>query len=119
MAVRNLFFVFIVLLLLGSCDNDSPNEVLIRILNKSDVTFNDTKLNNENFGTLAPNQKSEYRVFAGAYEIGTVSIIIEGENYLMLPSDFIGETLLSNGKYTFQYIFDFQSKNLRVNLVED
>lgn len=123
MAIRTAFYVLAVLLFVSCSDTDdggdANTEVQIRLANTSTVAFEDATFNGENFGNLAPNEKSEYRLFKGAYHYGQVSITIDGEAYGWIPIDYVGETPLAEGKYTFEYSFDVQNKILSDKLIKD
>jgi len=79
--MKNLFLILLISILFA-CSKDNANEVNIRLSNASSVAFESATFNNENYGDLAPNQTSEYRIFEQAYHYGSVSIIIEGEMYM-------------------------------------
>lgn len=119
MIYRTLLFFGLVVLISCTKDTTSGTEVQIRLANNSSVAFEDATFNGENFGDLAPNEKSEYRTFEKAYAYGAVSMTIAGEPYGWFPIDYVGEEPLSSGKYTFEYTFDEQTQRLADRLVRD
>ncbi len=117
--IQIIQILFIVVAILGCSDNEVITAVNIRLANASDVDFRDMTFNGEDFGDLAPGEKSEYRAFERSYSYGSVSIIIEGERFGWQPNDFVGEELLATGDYTFEYSFDPVTRILTDKLVRD
>ena len=87
-----------------SCsNNNSPeDEVLIRLSNVSAYDYKTIKVNNTSFGNVNQGEKSEYKVFKLAYRYGFVELEIDGSTYTIQPIDYVGETPLGSGKYTYQ-----------------
>ena len=121
--MRTKHFLLALSVLIGAfgCNNndDRGNEVNIRLSNNSNVQFKDATFNGQNFGDLEPNEKSDYKKFEMAYHYGAVNITIDGENYGWQPIDFVGETPLKEGSYTFEYSFDTETKILTDKLIKD
>lgn len=112
-------FLIIAFVLLSCSDEDGTNEVRIRLRNASEFQFENATFNNVNYGDIEPGATTEYRVFQNQYAYGSVSITIEGEEYGWIPIDFVGESLLEDGDYTFIYFFDDMNKVLSDNLTKD
>ena len=112
-------FLIIVFALLSCSDDDGTNEVRIRLRNASEFQFENATFNNVNYGNIESGATTEYRVFQNQYSYGSVSITIEGEEYGWIPIDFVGESLLEDGDYTFIYFFDDMNKVLSDNLTKD
>jgi hypothetical protein len=55
-----------------------------------------------NFGNLTSNAKSEFIIFEAAYRYAFVEFQIGSETFTFQPIDYVGETLLSNGKYNYE-----------------
>ena len=113
-----LFLIF-TLVLFSCSEDDGTNEVQLRLRNASEFQFEDATFNTVNFGDIEPGATTEYRVFRNQYAYGSVSITIEGEEYGWIPIDFVGESLLEDGNYTFIYFFDGTNKVLSDNLTKD
>ena len=100
-----ILFITIVTLLGCSKDNEN-NEVKIRLSNLSQYDFHNIIVNTTtgyvNFEDLNSGQKSEYKKFDKAYSYSFVELEIDGETYTLQPIDYVGETLLKNGNYTYQ-----------------
>ena len=106
--MKNIVLVIFVLLTIVSCTKDNsadPNEVLIRIENTSDFDFKNVIVNTSggenNYGNLDSHQTSDYKIFELAYSYAFIELQIDGETYTMQPIDYVGETTLNAGKYTY------------------
>ena len=94
--------------LLSSCvDGLNPRRnVLIRIENISPFDFSELVVNTsggeQDYGNLGTGQFSIYKDFEFAYEYAFISLIIDGDTLTLQPIDYVGETKLNNGKYTYQ-----------------
>jgi hypothetical protein len=81
-------------------------EVEIRIANESAFTFNRVDVGfpaeRVSYGALAPNESSSYRRVEHAYRYAYVEIEVDGEEHILQPIDYVGETPLSRGKYTYR-----------------
>ncbi len=110
--MRNLAMYFLSLILILSCKSDKiePNygngDVKIRVWNGTGVELNELYVNTgggENeFGSLAIDQKSVYKGFKFAYRYAFVTFKIDGMAYAVQPIDYFGETKLSKGFYTYK-----------------
>ncbi|WP_200975162.1 hypothetical protein [Echinicola sp. 20G] len=99
-----LFFYFFIFI---SCTDDTePNSVNIRLRNVSSYDFKNIVINtgtgNAELGDLDANHTSSYRAYESAYRYAYIKVEIEGDAYVIQPIDFVGETPLKNGKYTYQ-----------------
>ncbi len=121
--VLSVCFMFVMLLSCSKEEKTSPlataTEVQIRLSNSSAVTFEDATYNNVNFGDIAPGVKTEYKTFESSYRYGIVRITIAGDAYGWGPIDYVGETLLKPGNYTFDYSFDSVTRTLTDELIKD
>ena len=77
----------------------------IRVYNESTHTFTDLVVQTpgarHEFGHLAPRSYSGYREFGESYRYAFISLKIDGVDYVMQPTDYVGETPLGAGKFTF------------------
>ena len=113
-------------LLLGlmACDSSlSPfggGDVHIRIQNNSsfrfdrvDVVFPEDEVR---YGSISANSSSAYREVSKAYRYAYIEVEVGGEELVLQPIDYVGETLLRSGRYTYvlnvtvegQLTFDFR-----------
>ena len=101
-----LVLIFAICLFSNCSKDDSNNDVNIRLSNVSDSDFENIIVNtttgDTNYGNLKSNQVSEYKNFNKAYRYAYVELNIGGETYTIQPIDYVGETLLTNGNYTYQ-----------------
>ena len=98
-------------LLLGLPGCDSPllpwvgGDVEIRIQNASsfpfarvDVVFPEDQVS---YGSLSANSASVYRGVSKAYRYAYIEVEIGGEELVIQPIDYVGESLLGSGRYTY------------------
>lgn len=121
MKTKFSLLLFISLFFISCSDSDSEDttEVNIRLTNNSEVAFEDATFNGVNFGDIASGNTTEYTFFESSYSYGAVSIIIDGQEYGWVPIDFVGESLLEEGDYTFVYNFDTLNQLLSSELIRD
>lgn len=101
-----IFIVMMSFLLSCKMDDVNPSAVNIRLSNVSQFDFHNIMVNtstgNVNFEDLNAGQQSSYKVFEKAYRYAFVEVEIDGESYAIQPIDYVGETPLENGNYTYQ-----------------
>lgn len=113
-----------------SCSNDDEKtpELKIRLSNVSLFDFENIKVNtassdgNVNFGNLKTGIKTDYKVFESAYSYAFIELQIDGKTYTIQPIDYVGETLLEDGNYTYQINANDsqnQYQKLSITLVKD
>ncbi|MFL1010884.1 hypothetical protein [Flavisericum labens] len=87
----------------GCADDDLKNtQALIRISNVSTFDYKNITVNSADYKNLNSGEKSEYKLFEKAYRYGFVELEINGEIYTIQPIDYVGESPLEKGKYTYQ-----------------
>jgi hypothetical protein len=100
-----LLCLCIVSLLHTSCKKEGPDEIRIRVKNASSYRFESVYVNTsggENrYGALVTKQVSDYAVYKGAYNYAYIKVMINGREMLLRPTDYVGETPLDPGKYTY------------------
>ena len=101
---------------------DPPNEVGIRIENSSIHDYTDVHVNTgggeQDYGDLASGQFSDHRIFNFAYSYAFVQLGINGDTLTIQPIDYVGETKLDCGNYTYRIGVD-QAGSLSIALIED
>ncbi|QMU66505.1 MAG: hypothetical protein GKR88_20920 [Flavobacteriaceae bacterium] len=107
----------------GCFSPEGNNEVAnleIRISNISRFNYENIKVNASGetvyFGNLNSNSKSEYKTFDVAYRYVFVEFQIDGETFTLQPIDYVGETPLGNGKYSYEIDIDPNSQFQKVML---
>jgi hypothetical protein len=68
------------------------------------------------YGNLNSNSNSEYKTFDLAYRYAFVEFEIDGEIFTLQPIDYVGETPLENGKYSYKINVNLNSQFERVTL---
>jgi hypothetical protein len=91
----------------------SSGNIFIRVRNASQYQFDDIFVNTsggENkYGTVAAGQKSDYKAFTKAYKYAYIKLNAQGQALGIQPIDYVGETPLQPGRYT--YALDVTSGN--------
>ena len=98
------------LLLISGCSilsgDDEASEVNIRLSNVSPYTYQDIRVSTTgdevSYGDLESGEFTDYKSFEKAYRYGFVELRINGSTYTIQPIDYVGETPLENGYYTYQ-----------------
>lgn len=125
--MKSLFILFIALFFITSCAEDpEPDGVLIRVENNSGLDFKDVLVNSGSgdvaFGEIRAGKKSEYKKFETAYRYGFVSLLADGKELRIQPYDYVGETPLEIGYYTYKLgvnTSQSDNPNLTLELVVD
>ena len=129
----SLFFIMSCFFLLNSCSNrTNSNESLIpktnepsniRLKNDSDHAFENVKVvfpsQEENFGNIESGEVTGYREVKIAYSYAYVEIFIENEKFVLQPIDYVGETTLGQGKFTYVLNVNLDERSVVLNLLED
>lgn len=106
---------FICFTLLIACKSDdldpksSDGQIRIRIWNDTSHKMDDVfvKAGNPNeYGTIESKKKSKYMQYVSAYRYAFVSFKIDGKAFLIQPIDYVGETPLEPGLYTYRLSVD-------------
>jgi len=98
------------LILITGCSilsgDDEATEVFIRLSNVSSYTYQDIRVSTTggevSYGDLESGEFTDYKSFEKAYRYGFVELQINGSTYTLQPIDYVGETPLENGYYTYQ-----------------
>lgn len=105
---------------LPQCTEDEKSECLevadkpnLRIKNGSSYDYCNVRVELDNqtiyYGNLESGESSCYIAAETLYRYAYVELAIEGKMFIVQPIDFIGETPLPQGKYT--YIITVEDKN--------
>lgn len=117
-----LTLVFIVLLLGTGCTDrdDKLSAVNIRVKNASSITFDEVQVGGDEFVHIDVSSGgfSEYLEYETAYRYAYVQIQSGTESYVLQPFDFVGETPLEIGFYT--YVLDVtEDGDVSLNFVQE
>lgn len=122
--LQSSLVVVVLALCLGCTSASGPADgVEIRVANQSgvdferlDVTFPSGKVE---YGRLAAGAMSGYRRVEKAYRYAQVEAMRGGETLTLQPQDYMGETPLSPGHYTYTIGMDESGNTLTLDLIED
>ncbi|WP_425389614.1 hypothetical protein [Ekhidna sp.] len=110
-------------LFLMGCESDSleGDRLLIRIHNSSGQIFESVYVSSgdsdNTYLNITPGKFSNYQPYEIAYRYGYVKVISSDKEYVIQPFDYVGETPLGNGRYT--YALSIESENLSLQFIED
>ncbi len=105
--MKTLQFIILLAFTILSCstDDEKVSEVSIRVANESEYDFENVIVNSssgtKDFENIDSQDSSPYQVFESAYRYAFVELLIDGETYTMQPIDYVGETPLEDGFYTY------------------
>ncbi len=117
------FFLSILIFVIGfgliSCDIFGENSTLIRIHNASEYDFLRVEVNTydepKNYGAIKSNEKSGYKIFEVAYRYAYVRLFVGENEFIIQPIDFVGETPLGSGKFTYVLeVIDFENRIINI-----
>jgi len=116
--------IFVIGFSLISCDILSDDSTNIRIHNASEHDFQRVEVNTydepKNYGTIKSGEKSRFKTFEIAYRYAYVRLFVDESEFIIQPIDFVGETPLGSGKFTYVLeVIDFENKHLDIRAVKD
>jgi hypothetical protein len=98
-------------------DAGAERDIFIRVSNASQYQFDNIVVKapgGENtYGTVAAGQKSDYKQFTQAYRYAYIKVTAQGQDLVLQPFDYVGETPLTPGQYT--YVLDVINGNQNQN----
>lgn len=103
----------VLLALCAACSATAGNgePVLIRIANESGVAFDRVVVTfpgqEEDYGAVTAGGQTSYRHVERAYEYARIEAHRGGEVLVLQPIDYVGESLLTGGRYT--YVLDVET----------
>ena len=103
-------WILIALPVLIGCEGEEtsdPSPAEIRIENVSDFDYENVQVDpgteSFNFGDIPSGAFSDYHTYEeGAYRYGYVEVLIDNNTFVLQPIDYVGESFLPAGKYTYQ-----------------
>ena len=99
---------------------EAAKPVMIRVHNSSDRVLESVEVQfpgqTEQYGVVGVDSSSEYRVVSEAYRYAAVQVMVGGEAFSLQPIDYVGESLLVPGEYT--YVLDIVEGQLFLTLAE-
>lgn len=70
------------------------------------------------YGDVGPAEVTEYRTVDRAYRYAWVQTVVDGDTLTIQPIDYVGETLLDGGRYTYRLGLH-EGRSLTLELVVD
>jgi len=100
--------------------NEASN---IRLKNDSDHDFENVKVifpsREENFENLKKGEVTSYRSIKIAYKYAYIELFVENEKFVLQPIDYVGETPLGKGHFTYVLRINFEERSLNLTFKED
>ena len=115
--------ILVVALCFSGCDTlDGPSgPTLLRVENRSQMDFTSVHVQfmdePEYYGAVEAGALSDYRPFETAYRYGLVVAQTPDTTYRLQPIDYVGESPLGTGRYTYRLTVD--DGHFGLTLVED
>ena len=118
---RFAFLVLVAVIFVGCSDRDDNLDMVhIRIKNESSINYDLVQVGGDEMlhENIGPDEYSGYLEYEMAYEYAYISITAGDENYVLQPIDFVGETPLENGFYTYALSISAEG-NIILNFMVD
>jgi hypothetical protein len=106
--MKKLYFLLISIFILSCSQSDDAVEkdILIRVKNVSQFNFTNVIVNTgggeNDYSTINFSENTDYKSFDFAYSYAFIELKIDGNTFTIQPIDYVGETKLDNGKYTYE-----------------
>lgn len=104
--MRNIVILIFSVFIFTACTDrdDEVSDVQIRIKNNSSINFERVVVGDQDHVHLdvAPDSFSEYLGYETAYTYAFIEVNSGSATYLLQPIDFVGETPLDIGFYTYE-----------------
>lgn len=118
--MRKILILILISTIFYNCSSsEDANELQIRISNVSEFNYENINVNASgemvSFGNLNSNSNSEFKTFDLAYRYAFIQFEIDGETFTLQPIDYVGETPLENGKYSYEININ-QDNEVRLEL---
>lgn len=95
-----LTFCVTILVFFVSCSSDDT--VFIRVKNVSAFDYKELMTMKCDYGDLTSGQVSDYKEFEKAYRYASFKLIVDQDTLNVFAIDYVGETPLVPGKYTYE-----------------
>jgi hypothetical protein len=101
--------------------SDGPTRIRLRNASSFELTSVTFAPGSERveFTRIGPNAITEYRSVEHAYSYGYFDALVAGVRRTIQPIDFVGESYIGEGKFTYQVTIDAQTKNPIIRLIKD
>jgi len=102
----------------GSIFDFTVDRVNLRVLNNSDYDFKNVTVNSVYMGDIKKYHASDYKEFEMAYHYGAVQFEVNDKKFRWQPIDYVGETPLPKGKYTYMISIDYETNGTHLKFFE-
>lgn len=122
--MKKFLSLIVIIIAVTSCSSDNDNivdentNVNIRLFNESSFDYENIEVGGVDYLPLNSGEFSEYKEFELAYRYAYIELTADEEPYRFQPYDFVGETPLKNGSYTYNLNLD-DNGNVLLELIED
>ncbi len=97
-----------------------PTMTMIRIHNASRYDYQDLQVGDQHYGTLSADEVTEYRDFDTAYHYNYARLLIDGDEFIIQPIDYVGERPLGGGHFTYRIeVTNYQTRLLTITTSAD
>ncbi|HJX26848.1 MAG TPA: hypothetical protein VJ885_02970 [Thermoanaerobaculia bacterium] len=107
----------------GGTGTAAQGGIEIRVANRSDRDFDQVVATFDpdrvEYGAVAKGATSEYRTVKQAYRYALVEVTAGGQTFRFHPIDYVGETPLEPGRYTYALNIEPSDNTVTIDLVED
>ncbi len=100
--------LFISVLIFAGCNvvGNDDTEVEIRVQNTSSFAIENLRISTGGgdftYKSLEPGEFSDYKIYDYSYSYFFTSFSIDTNNFVQQPIDYVGESKIKNGKYTYR-----------------
>ncbi len=120
--MKKIYILVLTILLFNCISDNETNQVRLRVSNTSDYDYKNIIVRNSSFNNLNSGETSAYQIFDYAYSYDFIELQIDGKTYTIQPIDFVGESKLKSGDYS--YAIDASNSGeqygkLRLSLIVD
>ena len=101
--------------------SDGPTRIRVRNASSFELTAVTFQPGSERveYARIAPNATTDYTSVKNAYSYGYFDALVAGARRTIQPIDYVGESYVGEGKFTYQITVDAQTKNLSMQLIKD
>jgi hypothetical protein len=132
---RSIFYAFIActVLVAAGCQKSQPESTGtgVRILNATSWMMEECIVdpsgaivstpgpNSHNYGPVGVNSASDYHRYEEIYRYAWIRLTMNGKTYYLQPIDFVGETPLPDGHFTYKISYIASGDRLSLELIKD
>ena len=100
--MNRLKIVLLILVLLACSNSTEGGPVNLRIFNKTGMEISEVIVNSVTYSAIEIDGYSNFKKHDYIYRYAYIKAIIGGKDYVLQPIDYVGESKLTSGDYTFK-----------------